>query len=50
MSAEGVLEMATIEGAKSLSWKSGIGSIEAGKKADLAIINLKKPHLCPLYN
>jgi 5-methylthioadenosine/S-adenosylhomocysteine deaminase len=45
-----VLEMATIEGAKALSWKNEIGSIEAGKKADLAIINLKKPHLCPLYN
>ena len=48
--AEQVLEMATIEGAKALSWESEIGSIEAGKKADLAIINLKKPHLCPLYN
>jgi 5-methylthioadenosine/S-adenosylhomocysteine deaminase len=50
MPAEGVLEMATIEGTKSLSWESGIGSIEAGKKADLAIINLKRPHLCPVYN
>jgi 5-methylthioadenosine/S-adenosylhomocysteine deaminase len=50
MPAERILEMATIEGAKSLSWESEIGSIEAGKKADLAIINLKKPHLCPVYN
>jgi 5-methylthioadenosine/S-adenosylhomocysteine deaminase len=48
--AEQVLEMATIEGAKALSWENEIGSIETGKKADLAIINLKKPHLCPLYN
>ncbi len=48
--AEQVLEMATIEGAKALSWKNEIGSIEVGKKADLAIINLKKPHLCPLHN
>ncbi len=48
--AEQVLEMATIEGAKALSWENEIGSMEAGKKADLAIINLKKPHLCPLYN
>jgi len=48
--AEQVLEMATIEGARALSWESEIGSIEAGKKADLAIINLKKPHLRPLYN
>jgi len=48
--AEQVLEMATIEGAKALSWENEIGSIEVGKKADLVIINLKKPHLCPLYN
>jgi 5-methylthioadenosine/S-adenosylhomocysteine deaminase len=50
MPAEQVLEMATIEGAKALSWERGIGSIEVGKKADLAIISLQKPHLCPLYN
>jgi len=48
--AEQVLEMATMEGAKALSWENEIGSIEIGKKADLAIINLKNPHLCPLYN
>jgi len=50
MPAEQVLEMATIEGAKALSWENEIGSIEVGKKADLSIINLKKPHLCPIYN
>ncbi|HVP92682.1 MAG TPA: amidohydrolase family protein, partial [Acidobacteriota bacterium] len=50
MPAERILEMATIEGAKSLSWEGEIGSIEAGKKADLALINFKKPHLCPVYN
>ena len=49
MPAQQVLEMATIEGAKALSWEKEIGSIETGKKADLAIINLNKPHLCPLY-
>ncbi|MDH5788668.1 MAG: amidohydrolase family protein, partial [Candidatus Bathyarchaeota archaeon] len=48
--AEQVLEMATIEGAKALAWDNEIGSIEVGKKADLAIIDLKKPHLCPSYN
>jgi len=49
LSAEQVLEMATIEGAKALSWDKEIGSIEIGKKADLAIINFRKPHLCPLH-
>jgi len=45
-----VLRMATIEGAKALLWDKQIGSIEIGKKADLAIIDFKKPHLCPLFN
>jgi len=48
--AKQVLEMATIEGAKALSWENEIGSIEVGKKADLTIIDFNKPHLCPLYN
>jgi 5-methylthioadenosine/S-adenosylhomocysteine deaminase len=50
MPAEQVLEMATIEGAKALSWEDEIGSIQVGKKADLAIIDFRKPHLYPLYN
>jgi len=45
-----VLGLATIEGARALSWDSEIGSIEAGKKADLAIIDFAKPHLCPVHN
>jgi 5-methylthioadenosine/S-adenosylhomocysteine deaminase len=44
-----VLEMATIKGAEALSWEKEIGSIEIGKKADLVIIDFKKPHLCPVY-
>jgi 5-methylthioadenosine/S-adenosylhomocysteine deaminase len=50
MPAQQVLKMATTDGARALSWGDEIGSIEAGKKADLAIVNLKKPHLCPLYS
>jgi len=42
--------MATIEGAKALLWDRQIGSIEIGKSADLAIVDFKKPHLCPLFN
>jgi len=48
--AKQVLAMATIEGAKALSWENEIGSIEIGKKADLTIIDFNKPHLHPLYN
>ncbi|MEM0008265.1 MAG: amidohydrolase [Candidatus Bathyarchaeia archaeon] len=49
-SAQQVLKMATLDGARALCWENEIGSIEAGKKADLVIINFEKPHLCPLYN
>ncbi len=48
--AKEILEMATMEGAKSLSWQEEIGSIETGKRADLTIIDLHKPHLHPVYN
>ncbi|KPV62800.1 MAG: N-ethylammeline chlorohydrolase [Candidatus Bathyarchaeota archaeon BA2] len=48
--AEQALQMATIEGAKALLWDRQIGSIEIGKIADLAIVDFKKPHLCPLFN
>jgi 5-methylthioadenosine/S-adenosylhomocysteine deaminase len=44
-----ILEMATMEGAKALSWEKEIGSIETGKKADVIIVNFGKPHLHPFY-
>jgi len=50
LSAQQVLKMATLDGARALCWDNEIGSIEVGKRADLAIINFEKPHLCPLYN
>jgi 5-methylthioadenosine/S-adenosylhomocysteine deaminase len=50
MNAKTVVKMATIEGAKVLGLEKQIGSIEPGKYADLIILDLKKPHLTPLYN
>ena len=50
MDAKTVLKMATIEGAKVLDLEDKIGSIEAGKCADIIILNMNKPHLTPLYN
>jgi cytosine/adenosine deaminase-related metal-dependent hydrolase len=47
MSATMVLEMATMGGARAMGMESQIGSIEVGKRADLVLINLKKPHLVP---
>ncbi len=49
-SAENVLKMATINGAKVLGLENEIGSLEVGKKADIIIIDLNKPHLCPVYD
>jgi 5-methylthioadenosine/S-adenosylhomocysteine deaminase len=50
MSARTVIRMATCNGAKTLGLDSLVGTLEAGKKADLCIIDMNRPHLTPLYN
>jgi len=47
LSAQAVVEMATIDGARCLGWNDEIGSIEVGKKADVVAINLSDLHLLP---
>lgn len=44
------IEMATINGAKALDWDDTIGSIEVGKKADMILVDMDKPHLYPKHN
>lgn len=44
------LEMGTINGARALQWDREIGSIEVGKKADMILIDIDKPHLYPHHN
>ncbi len=44
------LEMATLGGARALGLEDVVGSIEVGKKADLTLINMNKPHLKPLHD
>jgi 5-methylthioadenosine/S-adenosylhomocysteine deaminase len=49
-SAEKAIEMATINGAIAMNMEDQIGSIEVGKKADLAIFDMGRPDWMPLYN
>jgi atrazine chlorohydrolase/5-methylthioadenosine/S-adenosylhomocysteine deaminase/melamine deaminase len=50
MTADGVLAMATIDGARALGMVDQIGSLEAGKKADLVLLNFDRPHLYPRHS
>jgi cytosine/adenosine deaminase-related metal-dependent hydrolase len=43
-----VLEMVTIDAARALGMEEDIGSLEEGKKADLILIDMERPHLMPL--
>ena len=43
-----VLEMVTIDAARALGMAHEIGSLEVGKKADIILVDLFKPHLMPL--
>lgn len=50
VTAEKILEMATIDGAGALGMEEQVGSLEAGKKADIAIFNLKTPFATPVLH
>lgn len=50
MSARETVRAATSGGARVLGLGAVIGSLEPGKRADLIVIALNRPHLVPLYN
>jgi cytosine/adenosine deaminase-related metal-dependent hydrolase len=50
VSAEQVLEIATINGARALSLEAEIGSLEVGKKADFVVVDMRHVHLEPYYS
>jgi 5-methylthioadenosine/S-adenosylhomocysteine deaminase len=50
MSARTVLRMATCNGAEVLGLDHLVGTLAVGKKADVCIIGMNKPHLTPLYD
>lgn len=45
--ANRVLRMATIDGARALGLESEIGSLEVGKRADVAVVSLDRLHMSP---
>jgi 5-methylthioadenosine/S-adenosylhomocysteine deaminase len=49
LNAKSAVEMATIDGARALHMEKEIGSLEAGKKADVILINLNEPNAVPMY-
>jgi len=48
--AQTVRSMATIDGAKALGLEKNVGSLEVGKKADVILLDFKKPHLTPVHD
>jgi 5-methylthioadenosine/S-adenosylhomocysteine deaminase len=50
INAREALEMATIRGARAIHLDKEIGSLEAGKLADLILVDLTSSHQTPLYN
>ncbi|MFP3985900.1 MAG: amidohydrolase family protein [Candidatus Bathyarchaeia archaeon] len=45
-----VLKMATFDGAEALGLEKRIGSLEVGKRADIILVDLKRPNLTPLHD
>jgi 5-methylthioadenosine/S-adenosylhomocysteine deaminase len=50
MPARTVLRMGTCDGAKVLGLDNITGSLMPGKKADIILVGMRKPHLTPMYN
>lgn len=50
MPAEEAFALATIGGARALHMEDRIGSLEVGKAADMAVVDLDQRRLTPLYN
>jgi 5-methylthioadenosine/S-adenosylhomocysteine deaminase len=50
LGAKAVVEMGTIEGARALHMEKEIGSLEAGKRADLILLGLDAPNAVPMYD
>jgi 5-methylthioadenosine/S-adenosylhomocysteine deaminase len=49
-SSHDVLEWLTMGGARAVGLDKEIGSLEVGKKADIVLVDFRKPHLAPLFD
>jgi 5-methylthioadenosine/S-adenosylhomocysteine deaminase len=49
ITAEQVLEMATVNGAKALLMEDEVGSLVVGKRADVIVVNLKEANTSPSF-
>ena len=50
VNAEAAVRMATINGARALGLGEVTGSLEAGKRGDIIVVDTSAPHLFPMYN
>jgi 5-methylthioadenosine/S-adenosylhomocysteine deaminase len=50
VTAEEALALATVGGARALHMEADIGSLEEGKRADIAVVHLDSLHQTPRYN
>lgn len=50
LAAREAVKMLTCEGAKALRIDDRVGSLEPGKRADVVVLDLRKPHSVPLYD
>jgi cytosine/adenosine deaminase-related metal-dependent hydrolase len=49
ITADKVLEMATIDGARAVGLEGSVGSLEPGKKADLVLLELARANMVPCH-
>jgi len=49
-SAQMILDLATVNGAKALKISDQVGSIDIGKEADIVMLNFDQPHLKPCFD
>lgn len=50
MDARTCVQMATMGGARAIGLDSSIGSLEKGKRADIILVDMTKPHMIPSYD